>query len=100
MYHQEFFFRLVVAVCYGLPQTLQSRRLYMVISGLYEPRVLQQVYSKLQQITAKRLTTNLSLQTRAFFVNFLIGGCGSGACKWRACFPAFISGFYCKKQEK
>ena len=27
-------------------------------------------------------------------------GCGSGACKWRACFPAFVSGFYCKKQEK
>jgi hypothetical protein len=32
-----------------------------------------------------------------FFVNFLIGGCGSGACKWRACFPAFVSSFYCKK---
>jgi hypothetical protein len=31
---------------------------------------------------------------------FLIGGCGSGACKWRACFPAFISSFYYKKQEK
>ena len=30
----------------------------------------------------------------------MIGGCGSGACKWRACFPAFVSGFYCKKQEK
>jgi len=43
---------------------------------------------------------HLSLQTRAFFVNFLIGGCGSGAYKWRACFPAFVSGFYCKKQEK
>ena len=43
---------------------------------------------------------SLSLQTRVFFVNFLIGGCGSGACKWRAYFPAFVSGFYCKKQEK
>jgi len=35
-----------------------------------------------------------------FFVNFLIGGCGLGACKWRACFPAFVSSFYYKKQEK
>ena len=42
----------------------------------------------------------LSLQTHAFFVNFLIGGCGLGAYKWRAYFPAFISGFYYKKQEK
>ena len=40
---------------------------------------------------------NLSLQTRAFFVNFLIGGCGSGAYKWRAYFPAFISSFNYKK---
>jgi hypothetical protein len=31
---------------------------------------------------------------------FLIGGCGLGACKWRACFPAFVSSFYYKKQEK
>ena len=35
-----------------------------------------------------------------FLSIFLIGGCGSGACKWRACFLAFVSGFYCKKQEK
>jgi hypothetical protein len=33
-----------------------------------------------------------------FLSIFLIGGCGSGAYKWRACFPAFVSGFYCKKQ--
>ena len=35
-----------------------------------------------------------------FLLIFLISGCGLGAYKWRACFPAFISGFYCKKQEK
>ena len=35
-----------------------------------------------------------------FLSIFLISGCGSGACKWRAYFPAFVSGFYCKKQEK
>jgi hypothetical protein len=31
---------------------------------------------------------------------FLISGYGSGAYKWQTYFPAFISGFYCKKQEK
>jgi hypothetical protein len=35
-----------------------------------------------------------------FLSIFLINGCGSGACKWRAYFPAFINSFYCKKQEK
>jgi hypothetical protein len=31
---------------------------------------------------------------------FLISGCGLGAYKWQTYFPAFISGFYYKKQEK
>jgi hypothetical protein len=35
-----------------------------------------------------------------FLSIFLISGCGLGAYKWRACFPAFISSFYYKKQEK
>ena len=35
-----------------------------------------------------------------FLSIFLIGGYSLGAYKWRACFPAFISGFYYKKQEK
>jgi hypothetical protein len=35
-----------------------------------------------------------------FLLIFLISSCGLGACKWRACFLAFISSFYCKKQEK
>ena len=35
-----------------------------------------------------------------FLSIFLISGYGSGAYKWRACFPAFISSFYYKKQEK
>jgi hypothetical protein len=35
-----------------------------------------------------------------FLLIFLISGCGSGAYKWRACFLAFVSGFYYKKQEK
>ena len=44
--------------------------------------------------------TSISSNTWIFLSIFLIGGCGSGAYKWRACFPAFISSFYCKKQEK
>ena len=35
-----------------------------------------------------------------FLLIFLISGCGLGAYKWRAYFLAFISSFYCKKQEK
>jgi hypothetical protein len=39
------FFGLVVAVCGKLPQTVRSRRLYMVVSDSHKPRVLQQVRS-------------------------------------------------------
>jgi hypothetical protein len=32
---RNFFFRRIVAVCGKLPQTVQSRQVYMVVSGLY-----------------------------------------------------------------
>ena len=35
-----------------------------------------------------------------FLSIFLISGYALGAYKWRACFLAFISSFYCKKQKK
>jgi len=46
------------------------------------------------------LAANLSLYIRDFLLIFLIGGCGLGACKWRAYFLAFVSCFYCKKVGK
>ena len=40
-----FFFGLVVAVYSKPPRTVQLRRSYMVLSGLYKPRISQQTRS-------------------------------------------------------
>ena len=80
-----------------LPPTVMTDNAPTIITGA---KVFDVVTNNRGFVVGDALNAHLSLQTRAFLVNFLIGGCGSGACKWRACFPAFVSSFYCKKQEK